>query len=263
VEKLMKRITLLGTILGAMVMFAASCGGSSGSSSGNSGGHAKGNAPTTQESTRQASYSPSINPSDFTTTIDNKYFPLKPGTTFVSRRKTKNTTERDVMNVTNSTKQIMGVKCVVVDDRVWGHAKLSEKTFDWYAQDKNGTVWYFGENSKEYKNGKVSTEASWEAGEDGAEPGVIMQAHPKVGQTYRQEYQKGVAEDMAKVLDLNGSVKVPYSSFNHVVVTKEWSPLEPGVVAHKYYAAGGGDVKEAAVKGPLETLELVDVRSNG
>src|SRR5215218_2382451 len=123
----MKRITLLGTILGAMVMFAASCGGSSGSSSGNSGGHAKGNAPTTQESTMQASYSPSINPSDFTTTIDNKYFPLKPGTTFVSRRKTKNTTERDVMSVTHSTKQIMGVKCVVVDDRVLAHAKLSER----------------------------------------------------------------------------------------------------------------------------------------
>jgi hypothetical protein len=167
------------------------------------------------------------------------------------------------MTVTHSTKQIMGVKCVVVDDRVLAHGNLTEKTFDWYAQDKNGNVWYFGENSKEYKNGKVSTEASWEAGKDGAEPGVIMQAHPKVGRTYRQEYLKGVAEDMAKVLDLNGSVTVPYSSFNHVLVTKEWSPLEPGVVAHKYYAAGGGDVKEVAVKGPLETLELVDVRSNG
>ena len=260
----MKRITLLGMILGAMVMFAASCGGSSGSSSDNSGGHAKGNAPTTQESAKQASsYSPSINPSDFTTTIDNKYFPLKPGTTFVSRRKTKNTTERDVMTVTHSTKQIMGVKCVVVYDRVLAHAKLTEKTFDWYAQDKKGNVWYFGENSKEYKNGKVSTGSSWEAGKDGAEPGVIMQAHPKVGQTYRQEYLKGSAEDMAKVLDLNGSVTVPYRSFDHVLVTKEWSPLEPGVVAHKYYGAGVGDAKEVAVKGPLETLELVDVRSNG
>src|SRR5215218_3022666 len=197
----MKRITLLGTILGAMVMFAASCGGSSGSSSGNSGGHAKGNAPTTQESTMQASYSPSINPSDFTTTIDNKYFPLKPGTTFVSRRKTKNATERDVMTVTHSTKQIMGVKCVVVDDRVLAHAKLSEKTFDWYAQDKKGNVWYFGENSKEYKNGKVSTEASWEAGKDGAEPGVIMQAHPKVGRTYRQEYLVSLSKLSREVVE--------------------------------------------------------------
>src|SRR3569623_1259450 len=173
----MKPITLLGTILGSMVMFAASCGGSS---SGNSGSHAKGTAPTTRKRTMQASYSPSINPPDFTTTIDNKYFPLKPGTTFVSRRTTKNTTERDVMSVTRSTKQIMGVKCVVVDDRVWAHAKLSEKTFDWYAQDKKGNVWYFGENSKEYKTGKVRTGRSWEAGMDGADPGVIMQAHPKV-----------------------------------------------------------------------------------
>jgi len=134
---------------------------------------------------------------------------------------------------------------VVVDDRVWAGGKLTEKTFDYYAQDKKGTVWYFGENSESYKDGKaVSTRGSWEAGKAGAKPGIIMQAHPKVGQTYRQEYLKGSAEDMAKVLDLNGSVKVPYRSFNHVLVTKEWSPLEPGVVAHKYYAAGGGDVKE-------------------
>ena len=264
----MKRITLLGTILGAMVMFAASCGGSSGgssgSSSGNSGGHAKGNVPTTQESTMQASYSPSINPSDFTTTIDNKYFPLKPGTTFVSRRKTKNTTERDVMTVTHSTKQIMGVKCVVVDDRVWENGKLTEKTYDYYAQDKQGNVWYFGENSKEYKDGKVtSTAGSWEAGKDGAKPGIIMQVHPKVGQTYRQEYYKGHAEDMARVIDLNGSAKVPYGSFNRVLVTKEWSPLEPGVAEHKYYAAGVGDIKEVTVKSPSETLTLVNVKHTG
>ena len=266
----MKRITLVSTILlGALVMFAASCGGSSASSSsGNSGGHAKGSsngsAPTTQENTVQASYSPSINPSDFTATIDNNYFPLKPGTTFVYKGKTKNATERDVMSVTHSTKQIVGVKCVVVDDRIWAHGKLGEKTFDWYAQDNKGNVWYFGENTKEYKkNGKVSTEGSWEAGKDGAKPGIIMPANPKVGQTYRQEYLKGSAEDMAKVLDLNGSVKVPYSSFDHALVTKEWSPLEPGVVARKYYGAGAGDVKEVAVKGPLETLVLVDVKSNG
>jgi hypothetical protein len=258
----MKRITLLGSILGAMVMFAASCGGSSGSSSSNPGGHAKGNAPTTQQSTMQASsYSPSIDPSDFTTTIDNQYFPLKPGTTFVSRRNTKNTTERDVMSGTHSTKQIMGVKCVVVDDRVLAHGKLSEKTFDWYAQDNKGNVWYFGEDSKEIKNGKVtSTGGSWEAGKDGAEPGIIMPAKPKVGKTYRQEYYKGKAEDMARALKLNGSVEVPYGSFDHVLVTDEWTPLEKNVAEHKYYAPGVGDVKEIATKGPKETLVLVHVK---
>jgi hypothetical protein len=261
----MRRITLVATILlgAAMVMLAASCAGSSGSSSGNSGGNAKGNTQTTQANTMHASYSPTIKPSDFTTKIDNRYFPLKPGTTFVYRGKTKNATERDVMSVTHSTKRIMGVECVVVDDRVWAHGKLGEKTFDWYAQDEKGNVWYFGENSKEYKNGKVSTEGSWEAGKAGAKPGVIMPAKPIVGQTYRQEYKKGSAEDMAKVLALNGSVTVPYGSFDHAVVTKEWSPLESGVVARKYYGAGAGDVKEVAAKGPMETLVLVDVRNDG
>jgi hypothetical protein len=250
----MRRKTLfLGVLVGAVLVLAA---GLSGIALGMTGGAT--GAP------QQQAYAPHINSSEFTTKIDNKYFPLKPGTTFVYQGNSAGNPERDVMSVTHSTKQIMGVKCVVVDDRVWAHGKLSEKTFDWYAQDNKGNVWYFGENSKEYKkNGKVSTEASWEAGKDGAEPGVIMPANPKVGQTYRQEYLKGVAEDTAKVLDLDGSVTVPYRSFDHAVVTREWSPLEPGVVAHKYYAAGAGDVKEVAVEGPMETLELVDVRSNG
>jgi hypothetical protein len=168
------------------------------------------------------------------------------------------------MSVTHSTKRIMGVKCVVVDDRVWAGGKLTEKTFDYYAQDNKGTVWYFGENSKSYKDGKaVSTAGSWEAGKAGAKPGIIMQAHPKVGKVYRQEYQKGVADDMGKVLDLNASVTVPYGSFHHVLVTKEWSPLEPGAVAHKYYASGVGNVKEVAVKGPSERIELVNLKHTG
>jgi hypothetical protein len=219
-------------------------------------------AGTTQGTTQQA-YVPHINPSDFTTKIDNKYFPLKPGTTFVYQGNSGGNQERDVMTVTHSTKQIMGVKCVVVDDRVWAHGKLTEKTFDYYAQDKKGTVWYFGENSKAYKNGKVSTAGSWEAGKNGAKPGIIMQAHPKVGQSYRQEYYKGSAEDMAKVIYINGSAKVPYGSFNDTLVTKEWSPLEPGVAEHKYYAAGVGDFKEVTVKGPSEMLGLVKVEHTG
>jgi hypothetical protein len=215
--------------------------------------------------TTQQAYAPHINPSGFTTKIDNKYFPLKPGTTFVYRGKSGGNAERDVMTVTHSTKQIMGVKCMVVDDRVWAHGKLSEKTFDYYAQDKKGTVWYFGENSKAYKNGKVvSTAGSWEAGKNGAKPGIMMQAHPKVGQSYHQEYYKGSAADMAKVIDINGSAKVPFGSFAHnSLVSKEWSPLEPAVVEHKYYAAGVGDIKEVTVKGPSETLALVKVEHTG
>jgi hypothetical protein len=239
---------LLGLLVGAVLVLAAGLGGIAlGMTSGATG-------------TTQQVYAPHINPSNFTTKIDNIYFPLKPGTTFVYQGNSGGNPERDVMAVTHSTKQIMGVKCVVVDDRVWAGGKLTEKTFDYYAQDNKGNVWYFGEASKEYTNGKVSTEGSWEAGKHGAKPGIIMQAHPKVGETYRQEYQKGSAEDMGKVLDLNGSVTVPYGSFHHVLVTKEWSPLEPGAVAHKYYAAGVGNVKEASVKGPSERIELVNLK---
>jgi hypothetical protein len=186
---------------------------------------------------------------------------LKPGTTFVYRGKTADAREGDIMKVTSGTKSIMGVTSVVVDDRVIENGKLTEHTYDWYAQDKKGNVWYFGEDSREIKNGKVtSTGGSWEAGKNGAEPGIIVPASPKVGKTYRQEYEKGVAEDMAKALKLDGSVKVPYGSFDNVLVTDEWTPLEPNVAEHKYYAAGVGDVKEVATKGPQETLELVDVK---
>ena len=250
---LMRRIIVLSAIVGSVIGFVAGCDGSSGKAGG------------TGESSQKA-YAPHINPADFTTTIDNRYFPLKPGTTFVYEgtvtENHQDTTERDEMAVTHGTKQIMGVECVEVNDKVWEEGKLIEQTFDWYAQDEEGNVWYFGEDSKELENGKVtSTKGSWEAGKDGAKPGIIMQAHPKVGQTYRQEYYKGEAEDMALVLDVNGSAKVPYGSFNHVLVTKDWNPLEPSLLEHKYYAAGVGNVMEISVKGPPERIELVEVKS--
>jgi hypothetical protein len=149
----------------------------------------------------------------------------------------------------------MGVECVVVSDKAWENGKLIEQTYDWHAQDKKGNVWYFGEDTKEYNNGKVtSTKGSWEAGVDGAKPGIIMQAHPKVGQSYRQEYYKGEAEDMAKAISLDESVRVPYGSFDGVLETKEWTPLEPSYAEHKYYARGVGQVYGGG-------LELVDVKT--
>jgi hypothetical protein len=199
----------------------------------------------------QRPYTPNIDPADFVREIDNKYFPLKPGTTSVYA----GNAERDEMAVTHTTKQIMGVECVVVNDRLWEDGKLIEQTYDWYAQDKEGNVWYFGEATKEYKEGKVSTEGSWEAGVDGAKPGIMMQANPKVGQSYRQEYYKGHAEDWAQVVNLDEIVKVPYGSFEHVLVTKEWTPLEPNLVEHKYYAPGVGPV------GPPGGLELIDIKN--
>jgi hypothetical protein len=235
--KLMRRINVLSAIVGSMIVLVAGCGGS-----GDAGGSGE---------TSQKAYEPRINPADFTTTIDNKYFPLKPGTTFIY----EGGAEHGEMAVTSDTKKVMGVECVVVDDKAWEDGKVIERTYDWFAQDKKGTVWYFGEDTKEYENGKVvSTKGSWEAGVDGAKPGIIMQADPKVGETYRQEYYEGEAEDMAKVLDLNESVTVPYGSFDHVLVTKEWTPLEPGLVEHKYYAPGVGHL------GTPRGLELIDVK---
>jgi hypothetical protein len=182
-------------------------------------------------------YSPHIDPSEFTTKVDNEYFPMKPGTTFIYEGKG----ERDEMRVTNQTKKVTGVECVVVDDRAWEDGKLIERTYDWFAQDDKGTVWYFGENTKEYDNGKVvSTKGSWEAGVDGAKAGIIMPAHPKVGQSYHQEYYPGEAMDMAKVLSLNTSVTVPYGSFDHALDTREWTPLQPVFFEKKYYVRGVG-----------------------
>jgi hypothetical protein len=226
----MRRITvLLSAIIGLVLVLVAGC---------------------TRSSQENAPYAPHIDPADFTTTIDNEYFPLKPGTTFVY----EGGAERDEFVVTSDTKKVMGVECVVVLDKAWEDGKLIERTYDWHAQDKEGNVWYFGEDTKEYKNGKVVTsKGSWEAGVDGAKPGIIMQAHPKVGQSYRQEYYPGEAMDMAKVLSLNESVAVPYGSYDHALETKEWTPLEPGLVEHKYYAPGVGFVAGGG-------LELIDVR---
>jgi len=223
---------LLGAIVGSVIVLLAGCTSS-----------------TSQE--QQKAYTPKIDPADFTTTIDNEYFPMKPGTIFLY----KGGTERDQMTVTSDTKKVMGVECVVVDDRAWEGDQLVEQTDDWFTQDKKGNVWYFGEDTKEYENGEVvSTKGSWEAGVDGAKPGIIMQADPKVGQSYRQEYYKGEAEDMARVLSLNESVTVTYGSFDHVIETKEWTPLEPGYFEKKYYA------REVGPLGNPRDLALVDVK---
>jgi hypothetical protein len=238
----MRRITVLSAIIGSMIVLVAGCGGPA--------NQANGSSASSGNDKASDAYSPDINPANFVNRIDNKYFPLDPGTTLIY----EGGAERDVMAVTSDTKKIMGVECVVVDDRGYEAGTLIEKTYDWYAQDKKGNVWYFGEDTKEIKNGEVvSTEGSWEGGMDGAKPGIVMQADPKVGQPYRQEYYVGKAMDMAKVVSLNASVTVPYGSFDHVLVTKEFTPLQPGYVEHKYYAPGVGQVSGGG-------LELVDVK---
>jgi len=155
------------------------------------------------------------------------------------------------------------VRCVVVHDTVSEEGSVVEDTLDWYAQDSEGNVWYFGEDSKEYENGQVtSTKGSWEAGVDGAQPGIVMEASPKVGDTYRQEYYPGEAEDMAKVLNVNESTTVSAGSYKEVVVTEDFTSLEPDVVEHKYFAPGVGFVMGSMVKGGSEQIELVKITTD-
>ncbi len=209
----------------------------------------------------EAGCSPEIDPADFVRDVTNQYFPLEPGTTLVYEGQTADGLERVEDRVTTERRVVMGVSCVVLHDRVSLDGSLIEETFDWYAQDREGNVWYFGEDSKDYEDGKVtSTKGSWEAGVDGAQPGIIMQADPQVGDSYRQEYYAGEAEDMAKVVELGQSVTVPAGSYSDVLVTRDWTPLEPDVEEQKYYAPGVGLVLEQFVKGGEGRVELIEVR---
>ena len=206
---------------------------------------------------RDTSYHPKIVAADFQTTIDNPWFPLVPGTTY-TYVETKDGERADVVTtVTTDTKMILGVRCVVVHDVATLNGRVKEDTLDWYAQDKQGNVWYFGEDTKEYrKGGKYSAEGSWEAGEDGAQPGIVMLANPVPSEPYRQEYLAGHAEDKAQVIALNESITVPFGEFVGALRTREWSDLEAGSDT-KWYARGVGFIRSAAEDG--EVAELVAV----
>jgi hypothetical protein len=202
------------------------------------------------------------NPADFVSGVSNPWFPLKPGTTFVYRGMKDGKPARDVVTVTQKTKLIDGVRTTAVSDRLYLGGRLGERTTDWYAQDKKGNVWYFGEDTAELdKSGRVrSREGSWQSGVNGAQPGILMPDRPRVGQSFRQEYFKGHAEDHFKVLSLSASVQVPYTSSKHALLTKEWTPLEPDVIDHKLYVRGIGLVKEQTIKGGQERAVLVSVQ---
>ena len=208
-------------------------------------------------------YNPQIVPADFLSIIDNSLFPLVPGTSFVFKGDSEGEAERIQVDVTHDTKMVLRVQTIVVRDKVWVDDRLVEERFDWYAQDKFGNVWYFGEDSTEYEDGvAISTEGSWEAGVDGAKPGIIMKAMPQIGESYRQEYYAGEAEDMAEVISLTEAVTVPFGSFDGLLATREWFPLDPGVEEYKYYAPGIGVVLEQVVKGGSGRVELVEVTKN-
>ncbi|HLC09470.1 MAG TPA: hypothetical protein VJK06_09325 [Methyloceanibacter sp.] len=180
-----------------------------------------------------------FNPNNFIRQINNPYFPLKPGTTFVY--KTPDGSEIVRTTVTHETKKVLGVTCIVVLDRAFVDGELVERTRDYYAQDKNGNVWYFGEAARNFENGEfLNTDGSWLAGVNGATPGIIMKGHPHVGDRYDQENAPGIAEDRAKIVSLDSTKTVPHGGFQHVLVTAETNPLEPGFLERKYYAPGIG-----------------------
>jgi hypothetical protein len=204
---------------------------------------------------------PAVDPADFVSTIDNPYFSLIPGTTFVYEGIKDGERQRDEVKVSSKTKVILGVTCVVVNDVASHDGTPLEVTEDWYAQDKDGNVWYFGEDTKELdENGKVvSTEGSWQAGVDGAQPGIFMPANPQVTDSFRQEFYEGHAEDMFWIISLSQKVEVPYGSFDAALTTLEWTPLDPKIIDRKYYVSGVGLVLEASATGPNERFQLVGV----
>jgi hypothetical protein len=202
-----------------------------------------------------------FDPGQFVSFVNNPFFPLPRGTRFVYAGREDGQDERDVMDVTRNRRTVDGVDVVEVLDRVYKSGSLAERTLDWYAQDRDGNVWYLGEASEDIKDGKVvGTEGSWESGIDGATPGIIMPARPPIGQVLRQEFAAGVAEDKARYLNLDVDVSVPYGDFEDCLKTEEFTPLEPGVREFKFYCRGVGTVKVRDKTGGTAHLALVAIR---
>jgi hypothetical protein len=207
-----------------------------------------------------------LGPADFTTRIDNPYLPMRPGSRWVYRETdSEGTAQRVVVKVTRRTRRIAnGVTARVVRDTVTERGRLVEDTFDWYAQDRAGNVWYLGEDTTEYEGGKpVSKAGSWEAGVNGARAGIVMLARPRPGRGYRQEHSPGEAEDRARVLSLDDQAEVPAGHYKRVLMTKDWNPLEPRVLEYKLYARGVGLVLAVHVSGGGGREELVRYRPGG
>jgi hypothetical protein len=217
------------------------------------------------ESSADTVYAPSIDPSTYVDVIDNPYFPLAVGSTW-RYEGTDDEGAAEVVEITvlDETRPVMGVTTHVVRDRVTVDSEVVEDTFDWYAQDADGNVWYFGEEVKDYEDGQVvSTAGSWEAGIDGALPGIVMPASPHPGQTLRQEYYEGEAEDMFDLLALDASIDTPAGTFSDALLTRDWTPLEPGIAEEKLYVAGIGKVAERKVEGGSGGVALVSYHLGG
>ena len=199
-----------------------------------------------------------LDPADFTTNIDNPYWPMRPGSHWVYRETENGETQRVDVTVLDRTKVLAGITARVVHDRVTRKGQILENTYDWYAQDSHGNLWYLGEDTAEYENGQLKTTAgSWAAGVDGAEPGVVVPASPKQGMRYREEYYAGHAEDGAEVLSVSSQVQVPFGRFQNALLTRNFSAIEPTVEEMQLYAKGVGPVMELLVSGGSGRTELL------
>jgi hypothetical protein len=200
-----------------------------------------------------------LNPAEFSTQIDNPYWPMPVGARWEVRvTNPEGELLHEVITVENRTKLIAdGVTARVVHDVVYDHGKPSEITDDWYAQDTDGNIWYFGEDTASIENGKRDTSGSFEAGRDGADAGVAMPAHPTVGLTYREEHYAGHAEDRSEVLAIDQQVEAPAGHFTGAILTDDTSPIEPTVSEYKLYAMGVGPVVAVSVSGEAEREDLL------
>ncbi|HEV2536628.1 MAG TPA: hypothetical protein VGU21_03860 [Streptosporangiaceae bacterium] len=211
------------------------------------------------QSCRAAGFEPVLKKADFQRVINNRYFPLPVGRTLTYRGIKDGKSQVDVVHVTSQTKVLEGITTVAVSDIASHQGKLLEKTTDWYAQDKQGNVWYMGEFTTDFSTGHADHSGSWKAGVNDGEPGIVMQAVPQVPNAYRQECQQGVAEDMAWTVIKGGSLQLPFKTAHGILTSLEFSRIEPSVIDLKVYAPGLGIVLEQAVSGPKEVAKLVSV----
>lgn len=217
-----------------------------------------GGSSSSSSSLPQGTKAVHLDPADFSTEIDNPYWPMRPGSHWVYREVENGEAQRVDVTVSNTTKMLGGVEARVVHDRVSRNGETLENTYDWYAQDSHGNLWYLGEDTAEYENGKLKTkEGSWAYGTDGAEAGVVVPANPKQGMSYREEYYAGHAEDAAEVLKVGSQVQVPFGRFRNAMLTRNFSTIEPTVEEMKLYAKGVGPVMELLVSGGSGRTELL------
>jgi hypothetical protein len=216
-------------------------------------------APAAEPALPQGSAATELSPADLSTTIDNEFFPLKPGTRWTYEELEDGAVLRVVVTATSVTKKLAdGSTALVVRDTVTEDGEVVEDTFDWYAQDGDGNVWYLGEDTAEFEDGKISSrDGAWESGVDGALPGVIMPAEPAIGQRYRQEYFEGEAEDNGEVLSVSEMADVAAGHYDGLVLTKDTIALEPDVLEYKLYAPDVGNVLTLGISGGVGREELV------